>query len=97
MRKTIIKVLAIAAAVPSFLTGCIKEAVPTDVATQPQVSLETLVRGIPAALVQVGSAGYASQGQAWDFGLPAIQTPAMTGLPSSVPIRPSGPNMLWPH
>lgn len=81
MRKTIIKALAIAAAVPSFLTGCIKEAVPTDVATQPQVSLETLVRGIPAALVQVGSAGYASQGQAWDFGLPAIHiaTESMTG------------------
>ena len=81
MRKTIIKVLAIAAAVPSVLTGCIKEAVPTDVATQPQVTLETLVRGIPAALVQVGSAGYASAGQAWDFGLPAIHiaTESMTG------------------
>ena len=81
MRKTIIKVLAIAAAVPSVLTGCIKEAVPTDVATQPQVTLETLVRGIPAALVQVGSAGYASAGQAWDFGLPAIHiaSESMTG------------------
>ena len=81
MRKTIIKVLAVAAAVPSVLTGCIKEAVPTDVATRPQVTLETLVRGIPAALVQVGSAGYASAGQAWDFGLPAIHiaTESMTG------------------
>ena len=81
MRKTIIKALVIFAAVPSVLAGCIKEAVPTDVATQPQVSLETLVRGIPAALVQVGSAGYASAGQAWDFGLPAIHiaTESMTG------------------
>lgn len=63
------------------LSSCIKEATPTSIATQPQVTLETMVRGIPAALVQVGSAGYASQGQAWDFGLPAIHiaTESMTG------------------
>lgn len=64
-----------------LLNSCIKEATPTDVATEDQVSLETQVRGIPAALVQAGSTGYAQQGAAWDFSLPAIHiaTESMTG------------------
>lgn len=81
MRITYTKTLVALAASALMTAGCIKEAVPTNVATQDQVSLETMVRGIPAALVQVGSAGYASVGQAWDFGLPAIHiaTESMTG------------------
>ena len=78
--KNILKITAVAAA--SLLTvGCIQEATPTDVATKDQVSLETTIRGIPAALVQAGSAGYAGQGAAWDFALPAIHlaTESMTG------------------
>lgn len=81
MKNTYIKTLIAVAASSFIATGCIKDAVPTSVATQDQVSLETMVRGIPAALVKVGSAGYASVGQAWDFGLPAIHiaTESMTG------------------
>lgn len=65
----------------TLLSSCIKEATPTDVATFEQVSLETTVRGIPAALVKVGSCGYAQSGAAWDFSLPAIHiaTESMTG------------------
>ena len=80
MRKIITTVFfAVILAVLS--PGCVKESTPTSVATEDQVTLETLVRGIPAALVQVGSAGYASENQAWDFGLPAIHiaTESMTG------------------
>ncbi len=64
-----------------LVESCIKEANPTDVAAESQVSLETTVRGIPAALVQAGSTGYANQGAAWDFALPAIHlaTESMTG------------------
>ena len=64
-----------------LLSGCIKEATPTDVVTDNYVSLETTIRGIPAALVQAGSAGYATQGAGWDFSLPAIHlaTDSMTG------------------
>ena len=35
-----------------LLDGCIQEATPTDVVTDRYVSLETTIRGIPAALVQ---------------------------------------------
>lgn len=81
MKNIYIKTLISLAVTSVMATGCIKDAVPTSVATQDQVSLETMVRGIPAALVKVGSAGYASVGQAWDFGLPAIHiaTESMTG------------------
>lgn len=80
--KHILKITAFAAAASTLLLGgCIKEAIPTDVATEDQVTLETQVRGIPAALVQAGSTGYAQQGAAWDFSLPAIHlaTESMTG------------------
>lgn len=64
-----------------LLNGCIKEADPTSVALEKDVTLETMVRGIPAALVKAGSTGYAQQGAAWDFALPAIHiaTESMTG------------------
>ena len=79
--NNVFKTAAAAVSVVFLLEGCIKEATPTDVATEGQVSLETTVRGIPAALVQAGSAGYANQGAAWDFALPAIHlaTESMTG------------------
>lgn len=79
--NNVFKTAAAAVSVVFLLEGCIKEATPTDVATEDQVSLETTVRGIPAALVQAGSTGYANQGAAWDFALPAIHlaTESMTG------------------
>ena len=79
--KNILKISAAAVAMTLLLNSCIKEATPTDVATEDQVTLETQVRGIPAALVQAGSTGYAQQGAAWDFSLPAIHiaTESMTG------------------
>lgn len=79
--NNVFKTAVAAVSVVFLLEGCIKEATPTDVATEDQVSLETTVRGIPAALVQAGSTGYANQGAAWDFALPAIHlaTESMTG------------------
>lgn len=76
--KNIIGLSAAAALSAIMLNGCIKEAIPTSVATQDQVTLETTIEGIPAALVQAGSTGY---GLPWDFGLPAIHiaTESMTG------------------
>lgn len=64
------------------LNGCIHEVEPRGgTATQGQVTYETILRGIPAAMVKSGSAGYAGVGQAWDFGYPAmhIATESMTG------------------
>lgn len=77
--KNILKISAAAGCI--LLGSCIKDAVPTNVAVEEQVTLETMVRGIPAALVKANSTGYASQGQAWDFALPAIHlaTESMTG------------------
>ena len=74
-----ISLATLAAAV--LATGCIKEATPTDIAIERQVTLETTIRGIPAALVKAGSTGYAQQGAAWDFSLPAIHLAmeSMTG------------------
>ena len=79
--KNILKISIASLAAGLFATGCIKDAVPTDIAIESQVSLETTIRGIPAALVKAGSAGYADQGAAWDFSLPAIHlaTESMTG------------------
>lgn len=76
--NNIIRLSATAAISAIMLNGCIKEAIPTSVATQDQVTLETTIEGIPAALVQAGSTGY---GLPWDFGLPAIHiaTESMTG------------------
>lgn len=37
-------------------SSCIKEADPYEIATEDQVTLETLIEGIPASLVQAGSA-----------------------------------------
>ncbi|WP_462353990.1 RagB/SusD family nutrient uptake outer membrane protein [Alistipes timonensis] len=77
--KNILKISA--AALGLLLSSCIKDATPTEIAPEDQATLETMVRGIPAALVQAGSAGYAKDGQAWDFALPAIHlaTESMTG------------------
>ncbi len=74
--KQILKISAIAFCV--LLNSCVKDANPTDIATEDQVTLETLARGIPAALVKPNSTGY---GLPWDFGLPAIHlaTESMTG------------------
>ena len=74
-----ISLATLAAAV--LASGCIKEATPTDIAIERQVTLETTIRGIPAALVKAGSTGYAQQGAAWDFSLPAIHLAmeSMTG------------------
>ena len=72
-------ILKISAAAFSILLGsCIKDVTPTEIATEDQVILETLVGGIPAALVKPGSTGY---NLAWDFALPAIHlaTESMTG------------------
>lgn len=79
--KNILKISIASLAAGLLTTGCIKDAVPTDIAIESQVSLETTIRGIPAALVKAGSAGYADQGAAWDFSLPAIHlaTESMTG------------------
>lgn len=79
--KNILKLSTAAVAMTLLLNGCIKDAIPTDVATEEQVTLETQLRGIPAALVKAGSTGYAQQGAAWDFSLPAIHlaTESMTG------------------
>lgn len=72
-------ILKISVAAFSILLGsCIKDVTPTEIATEDQVTLETLVGGIPAALVKPGSTGYKL---AWDFALPAIHlaTESMTG------------------
>ena len=76
--NNILKLTAAAAFSSMLLNSCIKEATPTSVAIQKQVTLETSIEGIPAALVQAGSTGYDLP---WDFGLPAIHiaTESMTG------------------
>ena len=76
--KNILKIAASAALLSVTLNGCIKEAQLTSGATEKEVTLETLVEGIPASLVQAGSTGYALP---WDFALPAIHlaTESMTG------------------
>ena len=79
MNKNILKISLLpllgAALIP---TGCIKEATLTSGATEDQVTLETNIEGIPAALVKAGSTGY---NEPWDFSLPAIHlaTDSMTG------------------
>lgn len=48
-------IMKISAAAFSILLGsCIKDVTPTEIATEDQVTLETLVGGIPAALVKPG-------------------------------------------
>ena len=84
--KHLLKISIAALVSVALLSGCIKETLPTDRATEGQVStspsaLEAMVKGIPAALVMAGSLGYAQDGAAWDFALPAIHiaTESMTG------------------
>lgn len=74
--KNILKISALSLSL--LMNSCIKDATPTDSAIEEQVTLETTVRGIPAALVKASSVGY---GLAWDFALPAIHlaTESMTG------------------
>ncbi len=79
--KRFLNITIIAAVIIPLLCSCVKEVWPYGgTTTEEQVTLETIVRGIPAALVQPGSAGYGSQCP-WDFGLPAIHlaTESMTG------------------
>ncbi len=79
--KTILKISITAAAIMSLFCSCVKEVIPYGgTTTESQVTLETMVRGIPAAIVQPGSAGYGAQCP-WDFGLPAIHlaTDSMVG------------------
>lgn len=75
--KTTLSILTLTA----LLSSCIKEVEPTDRATEEQVTLEAMIKGIPAALVMANSLGYAESGNAWDFSLPAIHiaTESMTG------------------
>ena len=84
--KNILKISIAALVSAALFSSCIKEVFPTDRATEGQVAesptaLEAMVKGIPAALVMAGSLGYAQDGQAWDFALPAIHiaTESMTG------------------
>lgn len=84
--KKILKISITALATVGLLGSCIKETMPTDVATKDQVSksptaLKAMVSGIPAALVMANSTKYAERGQAWDFALPAIHIAleSMTG------------------
>ena len=49
--NNILKLTAAAAFSSMLLNSCIKEATPTSVAIQKQVTLETSIEGIPAALV----------------------------------------------
>lgn len=78
MMKKTIKIAFAGAMTMMLFTGCIKEVEPTDRALEDQVTLESLVQGIPAALVMAGSTGY---GQPWDFSLPAVHLAmeSMTG------------------
>lgn len=84
--KNILKISIAVFVSAALLSSCIKETFPTDRATEGQVAesptaLEAMLKGIPAALVMAGSLGYAQEGQAWDFSLPAIHiaTESMTG------------------
>lgn len=79
--KNILKISITALASAALLCGCIKEVEPTDRATEKQVSLKSMYYGITAALVKANSLGYAADGNAWDFALPAIHiaTESMTG------------------
>lgn len=81
MKKNTIFLQAALSVILISFSSCIKETFPSSAATEDQVSLETLVRGIPSAMMEPGTAGYASVGQAWDFGIPAIHlaTDSMTG------------------
>ena len=79
MNKNILKISLLPLLGAALLsTGCIKEATLTSGATEDQVTLETNIEGIPAALVKAGSTGYS---EPWDFSLPAIHlaTDSMTG------------------
>ena len=58
-KATNITLATLAAAL--LASSCIKEADPYEIATEDQVTLETLIEGIPASLVQAGSAGYAKR------------------------------------
>ena len=73
-----IKNILIAFAATATLAGCIKEVNPMDRVLGNQVSVETLIKGIPAAMVKPASTGY---GQPWDFALPAVHLAleSMTG------------------
>ena len=56
--KTTLSILTLTA----LLSSCIKEVEPTDRATEEQVTLEAMIKGIPAALVMANSLGYAESG-----------------------------------
>lgn len=79
--KNILKILIAAFASAALLCGCIKDVEPTYRTTQEQVTLETMLKGIPAAMVKANSLGYAADGAGWDFSYPAIHIAleSMTG------------------
>lgn len=81
MSYRISHMLTAVAAAAIMASSCIEETHSLAVATEDQVTLQTLIKGIPSAMMEPGSAGYASSGQAWDFGIPAIHlaTESMTG------------------
>lgn len=81
MSYRISHILTAVAAAAIIASSCIEETHSLAVATEDQVTLQTLIKGIPSAMMEPGSAGYASSGQAWDFGIPAIHlaTESMTG------------------
>ena len=81
MSYRISHILTAVAAAAIMASSCIEETHSLAVATEDQVTLQTLIKGIPSAMMEPGSAGYASSGQAWDFGIPAIHlaTESMTG------------------
>ena len=78
MMKNIFKFTVVGLAASTLLTSCIKEVQPTDRALEPQVTLESLITGVPAAMMKAGSAGF---GEAWDFGYPSmhLSMDSMTG------------------
>lgn len=75
--KKILKISLATLCSAALLSSCIKEFEPTDRALSDQVTAQSLIMGIPAALVDVGSLGYSSSSH-WDFSLPAV----MIGLES---------------
>ena len=81
MSYRISHILTAVAAAAIMASSCIEETHSLAVATEDQVTIQTLIKGIPSAMMEPGSAGYASSGQAWDFGIPAIHlaTESMTG------------------
>ncbi|MCF0176853.1 MAG: RagB/SusD family nutrient uptake outer membrane protein [Bacteroidales bacterium] len=76
--NTIYKHIITLSLLPVLAASCIREAIPTDRATANEVTVETQITGMPAAMMMIGANGY---GLPWEFALPAIHmaTDAMSG------------------